>query len=447
MTIGLAALLGLIALPQPTAAPPEVRREFRGVWVATVANIDWPSKKGLPADRAAGRAARHPRHGCVALKLNAVVLQVRPMCDALYESEAGAVVGVPDRHAGQGPRATTRSRSPSRRPTPAGWSCTPGSTRTGPVTRRRRGELPADHLVKKPPGPGEAVRQAPLAEPDAPGRCRSTRSRSSSTSSAATTSTASTWTTTSTRTRRRTRTGRTSPSPTTTPGRRTRRRAASCRATTGGATRSTASSSGCTARSRRRKPWVKVGISPFGIWRPGHPPGIEGFDQYAELYADAKLWLNEGWVDYFTPQLYWPIAQEKQSYPKLLAWWAGENTKGRHLWPGNIPSRVTEQGEGLAGQGDRRPGRATRAQAGATGNIHFSMKALMRSDGELAERLRPYTQSPRLCQRRRGSTTGRRPARRSSGSIGRNRSGSTRRESRSGYSSCSSWWTESGRPS
>ena len=50
------------------------------------------------------------------------------------------------------------------------------------------------------------------------------------------------------------------------------------------------------------KPWVKVGISPFGIWRPGHPPGIAGFDQYAKLYADARLWLNKGWVDYYTPQ-------------------------------------------------------------------------------------------------------------------------------------------------
>src|SRR5207244_4328658 len=83
------------------------------------------------------------------------------------------------------------------------------------------------------------------------------------------------------------------------------------------------------------KPWVKVGLSPFGIWRPGNPPGIQGFDQYAKLYADAKRWLNAGWVDYFTPQLYWPIEPEKQSYPNLLKWWAKENTKGRHLWIGN----------------------------------------------------------------------------------------------------------------
>ena len=85
---------------------------------------------------------------------------------------------------------------------------------------------------------------------------------------------------------------------------------------------------------KKEKPWVLVGISPFGIWRPGHPEGITGLDQYSALYADAKKWLNEGWVDYFTPQLYWQI-EGPQSYPKLLEWWSTENTKHRHLWPGN----------------------------------------------------------------------------------------------------------------
>ncbi len=82
------------------------------------------------------------------------------------------------------------------------------------------------------------------------------------------------------------------------------------------------------------KPWVKFGLSPFGIWRPGHPESIGGFDQYDQLYADAKLWLNKGWIDYFTPQLYWPINRIAQSFPVLLGWWAGENIMKRHLWPG-----------------------------------------------------------------------------------------------------------------
>ena len=82
------------------------------------------------------------------------------------------------------------------------------------------------------------------------------------------------------------------------------------------------------------KKHVKFGLSPFGIWRPGYPESVEGFDQYDKLYADAKLWLNKGWIDYFTPQLYWDINRIPQSFPVLLHWWAGENKLNRHLWPG-----------------------------------------------------------------------------------------------------------------
>ena len=90
---------------------------------------------------------------------------------------------------------------------------------------------------------------------------------------------------------------------------------------------------------KEEKPYVKFGLSPFGIWRPNNPLAISGFDQYNELYADAKLWLNEGWIDYMTPQLYWSINQLPQSYPVLLGWWNGENKKSRHVWPGMSISR------------------------------------------------------------------------------------------------------------
>jgi uncharacterized lipoprotein YddW (UPF0748 family) len=78
---------------------------------------------------------------------------------------------------------------------------------------------------------------------------------------------------------------------------------------------------------------VKFGISPFGIWKPGFPEGISGSSQYDELFADAKLWLNEGWVDYFAPQLYWKIGGS-QDFESLLNWWQSENKKNRHLFPG-----------------------------------------------------------------------------------------------------------------
>ncbi|HEX2606515.1 MAG TPA: family 10 glycosylhydrolase [Flavisolibacter sp.] len=85
---------------------------------------------------------------------------------------------------------------------------------------------------------------------------------------------------------------------------------------------------------KKEKKQVKFGLSPFGIWRPGYPESISGFDQYDVLYADARLWLNKGWIDYFAPQLYWPINRMNLSFPVLLGWWNGENTQKRHLWPG-----------------------------------------------------------------------------------------------------------------
>ncbi|MHC8948566.1 glycoside hydrolase family 10 protein [Sphingobacterium hungaricum] len=85
---------------------------------------------------------------------------------------------------------------------------------------------------------------------------------------------------------------------------------------------------------KAEKNFVKFGLSPFGIWKPGYPAGVSGSSQYDELYADAKLWLNKGWIDYFAPQLYWPDYPAKQSFSALLKWWESENTFKRHLWPG-----------------------------------------------------------------------------------------------------------------
>jgi uncharacterized protein YbbC (DUF1343 family)/uncharacterized lipoprotein YddW (UPF0748 family) len=86
---------------------------------------------------------------------------------------------------------------------------------------------------------------------------------------------------------------------------------------------------------KAEKAWVKFGLSPFGIWKPYNPPAIGvSFNQHETLYADAKLWLNKGWIDYYSPQLYWPINQLNLSYPLLLGWWKDQNLKGRHLWPG-----------------------------------------------------------------------------------------------------------------
>jgi uncharacterized lipoprotein YddW (UPF0748 family) len=85
---------------------------------------------------------------------------------------------------------------------------------------------------------------------------------------------------------------------------------------------------------RAIKPWVKYGISPFGIWRPGTPPGINGLDAYGTIYADALTWLQRQNLDYLTPQLYWGFGGG-QDYATLAPWWKGM-MNGRHLYPGLI---------------------------------------------------------------------------------------------------------------
>ncbi len=86
---------------------------------------------------------------------------------------------------------------------------------------------------------------------------------------------------------------------------------------------------------RAEKSWVKFGVSPFGIYRPGQPAQIRGLDAYDTLYADALKWLQQGWLDYFAPQLYWRIDPPAQSYPVLLNWWLDNNPKQRHVYVGN----------------------------------------------------------------------------------------------------------------
>jgi uncharacterized lipoprotein YddW (UPF0748 family) len=92
-----------------------------------------------------------------------------------------------------------------------------------------------------------------------------------------------------------------------------------------------------------QKPWLLFGISPFGIWRPGFPSQIKGLDAYDSLYADARRWLINGWVDYLAPQLYWPSNQREQAYPVLLDWWSRQSEKNIPIWPGGD---ITKAGAG-----------------------------------------------------------------------------------------------------
>ncbi|MCF7832692.1 MAG: family 10 glycosylhydrolase [Candidatus Marinimicrobia bacterium] len=88
------------------------------------------------------------------------------------------------------------------------------------------------------------------------------------------------------------------------------------------------------------KPWVKWGISPFGIYRPGVPPGISGMDAYNVLYCDPLAWLAAQSVDYITPQCYWPFGGG-QDYGTLIPWWAAQAANyNRHFYPGQAMYRA-----------------------------------------------------------------------------------------------------------
>lgn len=98
------------------------------------------------------------------------------------------------------------------------------------------------------------------------------------------------------------------------------------------------------------KPWVKFSVSPFGLYRPGHPEGmpspIAGFDQFSQIYCDPILWLQQGWIDILQPQLYWRIDPPAQSYPVLLDWWisSDQNPRVIPVMAGNYLSRVDFDG-------------------------------------------------------------------------------------------------------
>jgi uncharacterized lipoprotein YddW (UPF0748 family) len=137
------------------------------------------------------------------------------------------------------------------------------------------------------------------------------------------------------------------------------------------------------------KSWVRFGISPFGIGRPDRrPQGIVGFSQYDQLYADAELWLEKGWVDYFAPQLYWPIGPRGQAYPTLLDYWIAQNPKGRHIWPGLFTSRIGAPSRDYQPQEIVQQVEVTRSRPLSTGHIHFSMVALMQNRKGIADQLR-----------------------------------------------------------
>jgi len=385
MKVRIHILSALIFLAQATAlfaatnfiyrpvsiAPPELPREFRGAWIATVANIDWPSKPGLTVDQQKAelislldRAAQ--------LHLNAIIFQVRPLCDAMYASNiepwSEYLTG-------------TQSKAPQPFYDPLAFAIDEAHKR-GLELHAWFNPFRASHPLAKSPAapnhisrahpelvcnyggqlwldPGEPVVRDyvlhvvmdvvkrydvdgvqfddyfyPYPQKDSAGRVLDFPDYAA-------------W-------------------------------------------EKYGLPNGFGREDWRRqninhfiqsvyqsikaaKPWVKFGISPFGIWRPMNPPQIRGLDAYGSLYADSRLWLASGWLDYFAPQLYWPIDAQQQSFPVLLNWWTQQNSQRRNIWPGLNASAVGEKFN--AGEIARQI-QITRKQTGASGEIFYHLRNL-----------------------------------------------------------------------
>lgn len=108
---------------------------------------------------------------------------------------------------------------------------------------------------------------------------------------------------------------------------------------------------------RSIKPWVEFGISPFGVWRnastdPERGSATQaGVQNYDDLYADILLWMERGWIDYVAPQLYWEIGKTVADYEVLAHWWAVETLRAHpcKLYIGMAPYRLTNSTKNLKG--------------------------------------------------------------------------------------------------
>ncbi|MBD2628504.1 glycoside hydrolase family 10 protein [Trichormus variabilis] len=147
---------------------------------------------------------------------------------------------------------------------------------------------------------------------------------------------------------------------------------------------------------KKTKSHVKFGISPFGIYRPGQPAGIFGLDPYNVLYADSKKWLQEGWIDYLAPQLYWRTDQTQQSYEVLLKWWTETNTKQRHIYAGNNIGQL--DGKVWKNEEIQKQILISRNLAGkfSLGNIFFSMSSIKDNRQGIADQFKSYYPLPAL---------------------------------------------------
>ena len=138
-------------------------------------------------------------------------------------------------------------------------------------------------------------------------------------------------------------------------------------------------------RIKKLKPWVRFGISPFGIWRnkTSDPRGSDtnGLQNYDALYADVLLWEEKGWIDYLLPQLYWELDHKAASSRILADWWNENSEHNRHLYIGQDVERCMSKGE----LGEKVE--ISRSRQNVAGNCWWPGYSVTRNSGGVADSL------------------------------------------------------------
>ncbi len=137
---------------------------------------------------------------------------------------------------------------------------------------------------------------------------------------------------------------------------------------------------------KAEKPYVKFGISPFGIVRNEYT-GTNGFNSFDVIYCDPLNWLDNKIVDYITPQVYWEIGHEKADYAKLVPWWSTVTTE-RHLYIGQYSSKMSAPNyeKKKSEIGDQI--RLNRSTPNVLGSVYFSAKSITRNWSGLADSMK-----------------------------------------------------------
>lgn len=381
------ALLGACATSNNPGAsidevPAPARAEMRGLWVATVANIDWPSRRGL-SQRQQKKELIDILDRASRIGFNTIILQVRPAADALYESTyepwAAWLTGTQGESPGYDPLGFAVSEAHARglqlhawiNPFRAGNTADTAILSPMHVFNARRDlvRVYGGNLWMDPGDPEShersirAIRDI-VARYDIDGIHADDYFYPYQISDSIT--------------------KRTVPFPDD-----------STYARYGAGTNRDdwrrENINRFVERMYREvhavKPYVVVGLSPFGIWRPGNPESVRGLDAFATIYADSRKWLQQGWVDYFVPQLYWAIGAPQQSFPSLLDWWLAQNTAGRRVWPGLAAYRI-QNGTATAFSFDEVSAqmRIVREKLTEPGEILYNTKStLYRLDGQIGD--------------------------------------------------------------